>query len=268
MNDSPNNLNQATRDLIGALDVREGIASTTDYGDATTPSRDKSSATNTISKRSQQSMEYPGVTVEDHVKFLIRIHENPGLHQTELIKRARMRRTDGLKLLKHLQESCLIDVQEFTAGRGGKIKVPLLTRAGYQRIGEEQGVFVQGSEAHSVTAQCAQKLFELAGFQVRPEYSLAAEFGVRLDLMCRHKTKNQSVAVNICIDNAPDYEAQAAYRALQCPEVRAGRFCLIARNKSKVDGFKKAMRQLDPSLNDQIDIRLAGHVMRSANTNL
>ena len=199
--------------------------------------------------------------------LLTLIHSNPGASKIKLARLMHVSNAKIASLIERLQQQHLISIRAFPAGRGGKLRVPLLTPAGYRWLGiDRQGGNANGGEAHIVVGRCGRKACELEGYHVTPEHTLAPEYGVRLDMMCRHKTKGTSLAINICIDNDAGYEAQAAYRALQCEEVRAGRFCFVARDKGKTDGFKKAIRQLDRSLLKHIDFRLAGAVLREANS--
>jgi len=205
--------------------------------------------------------------VQANLRALTLIHAHPGLSKTLLGQLLGLNHAKTSSLIERLLQSHLITVREYPAGRGGKLRVPMLTPAGYRLIGiVNEGGQSNGGEAHIVVGRCVRKVCEQAGYHVTPEHTLAPEYGVRLDLMCRHKTKGTSLAINICIDNDAVYEAQAAYRALQCEEVRVGRFCFVARDKGKTDGFKKTIRQLDRSLLKHIDFRLAGAVLREANS--
>jgi len=204
---------------------------------------------------------------QEAIGLLTLIHINPGASKIKLARHLQMSNAKAAALIERLQQQHLISIREFPAGRGGKLRVPLLTPAGYRLLGiDRQGGNANGGEAHIVVGRCVKKVCEQAGYRVTPEHSLAPEYGVRLDLMCRHKTQGTTLAINICIDNDAGYEAHAAYRALQCEEVRAGRFCFVARDKGKTDTFKKTIRKLDRSLLDHIDFRLAGAVLREANS--
>lgn len=258
------NTNEATRQLVDSFKTRDAACGR--QSNAATPSptpAQQSSGEPAAATNLKIDPSSPALSDTDKLLYLISMH--PGKGFTALGKCAGIRRKAVVDLFEQMQKQHLIYVQELPAGRGGKLKVAFLTTAARRRINEDLSIGVQGGDAHAITAICAKKMFERAGYHVKTEYPLAEEYAVQLDLMCRHKSKNSTVAVNICMNNAPSYEAQAAYRALHCPEVKSGKFLLIARDRSAIESFKKTLRQLDKQLVKQVELRLAGQVMKAAN---
>lgn len=248
-------LNCLAADKLGEQDRN---AASSDTADKQSPPRDPQNAKPQATTRNPAAAPLdPHAQAELYLLTLI--HSNPGASKIKLARLLQLSNAKAAALIERLQQQHLITIRAFPAGRGGKLRVPLLTPAGYRLLGiDRQGGNANGGEAHIVVGRCAKKACEQAGYRVTPEHTLAPEYGVRLDLMCRHKTKATTLAINICIDNDAAYEAHAAYRALHCEEIRAGRFCFIARDKGKTDTFKKTIRKLDRALLDHIDFRLAG----------
>lgn len=262
MNQKTDNTNEATRRLLDSIQTRQAMPC---HSDAATSLHQATTGSPEVEAKASQKGSAAATPLTPEQKALLLIHNSPGQGLTAQYEVFGVKRTDAVSLFSELQEQCLINVEEFPQGRGGKLKVPIITEAGYRQIGEVDKSGVKGGGAHNITALCATKLFERAGYLVMPEYQLADEYAVQLDLMCRHKKMAKTVAVNICMNNAPSYEAQAAYRALQCPEVLAGTFMLIARDRSAIDAFKKSLRQMDKQFIKHVEFRLAGQVMKAAN---